>query len=267
MLPAEEAVVEGKGEIPLELDLAEEPEFPDFGWQETTGLGTAAEAGKPAGGAEIAETEGLGDVEEAEEIEAVEELELHDDLADLSKALEELALEEEPAELPVEAELLPVPPAQPLRGWEEIFPQAAPGDAIDLGELESHYDLGVGYKEMGMYGKAIQEFELAAGNPQRRLDCLTLQAVCFREKGEPEKAQDLLQRGRELDVLSSEERVTICYELGYHYESQGASQEAIELYREVHLSDPTFHDVAERLSALTGEESLDFIDLEEAEVQ
>ncbi|HJV36802.1 hypothetical protein [Geomonas sp.] len=266
-LQAGDTLVEGAGEIPLELDLAEDSSIPDFGWQQGAPLETAVESGEVADDAVMAGAGHPDGLEHAEEIEEVEEVELHDDLADLSNALEELGLAEEPAELPEEAQLQPVPPEEPLRGWEEIFPQNAAGEVVDLGELESHYDLGVGYKEMGMYSKAIQEFELAAGNPQRRLDCLTLQAVCFREKGEPEKAQDLLQRGRELDVLSSEERATICYELGYLYESQGAPREAIELYREVHLSDPTFHDVAERLSALTGEESLDFIDLEEAELQ
>jgi hypothetical protein len=45
-------------------------------------------------------------------------------------------------------------------------------------------------------------------------------------------------------------------------ETTGALDEAISLYREVYQADPVFHDVAQRLSALSGEEPLDVIELE-----
>ena len=133
---------------------------------------------------------------------------------------------------------------------------------MDLDELESHYDLGIAYKEMGLFGEAIKEFTVAAGNHRRRLDCLTLQAICFREKGEPGNAEELLQRGLSLEVLSVAERMSLSYELAFLFETTGGLDEAINLYREVHGVNPSFHDVAHRLSSLVGEEPLDIIELE-----
>lgn len=156
-----------------------------------------------------------------------------------------------------------LPTASP-RGWDEIYPETAGQDdsALDFSELESHYDLGIGYKEMGMYAGAIKELDVAARNPQRRADCLVLQAVCYREKGEPEKGEELLRRGLALDVLSQDERLSLNYELAFSLESAGDVDEAIGLYREVCRVNPGFHDVGNRLAALAGEEPLDIIDLE-----
>ena len=150
------------------------------------------------------------------------------------------------------------------RGWEEIYPgcDELPESELDTEELESHYDLGIGYKEMGMYAGAIKEFDIAARNPQRRVGCLTLQAICYREKGEPEQAEDLLRRGLSLDVLSDDDRICLDYELAVLLEANGGVEEAITLYREVVRANPGYHDVSRRLSALSGEEHLDIIDLE-----
>ncbi len=179
--------------------------------------------------------------------------------------------EAEPAEAePFEAQWLEEPEAVlseeavESHGWEEIYPEAAAGDGaeIDLMELESHYDLGIGYKEMGMYAGAIKELEIAASNPQRRFACLTLQAICYREKGEPDRAEDLLRRGLALSVISRDERIALSYELAVLSEGNGRVEEAIELYREVVRGNPAYQDASDRLFALSGEEPLDIIDLE-----
>lgn len=113
-----------------------------------------------------------------------------------------------------------------------------------------------------MYAGAIKEFDIAARNPQRRADCLSLQAMCYREKGEGGKAEELLRRGLSLTVLSADERIALAYELAVLLEQTGAVEEAIALYREVRRENPGYHDVSRRLSALSGEEVLDIIDLE-----
>ena len=184
--------------------------------------------------------------EVVEEVEEVEEVELHE--------LEEVQEVQEVQE----------PALQQSPGWEEIYPhlESSVASELDPDELESHYDLGIGYKEMGLYNAAIKEFTVAAANPQRRLDCLTLQAICYREKGEPAKAEELLKRGRDLKVLSVDERMSLSYELAFLFESTGAVDEAVRLYREVLEVNPGFHDVAERLATLAGDEPLDVIELE-----
>ena len=151
-----------------------------------------------------------------------------------------------------------------LRSWQKIYPEltADSGTGMDAEELESHYDLGIGYKEMGLYDAAINEFAVAAASPRRRFDCLTLQSICYREKGDREKAEELLRRGRDLEVLSAEQRICLSYELAFLLESAGSVDEAIALYREVKEANPAFYDVGRRLSQLAGDDSLDIIDLE-----
>ncbi|WP_136514122.1 tetratricopeptide repeat protein [Geomonas edaphica] len=200
----------------------------------------------------------FGDFEWESEPEELAEVEpLHPEKVELAEAE------------PFEAQWLEEPEAVSLEsveshGWEEIYPEAAAGDGaeIDLMELESHYDLGIGYKEMGMYAGAIKELEIAAANPQRRFACLTLQAICYREKGEPDRAEELLRRGLALSVISRDERIALSYELAVLFEGTGRTEEAIEFYREVVRGNPAYQDASDRLFALSGEESIDIIDLE-----
>ncbi|BCG48055.1 TPR-repeat-containing protein [Citrifermentans bremense] len=208
---------------------------------------------------ELPESDALAESEELPELEDLPEPD------NLPPAAEPWLSETQDWDAPLEAVQDEVPVlSQRQRGWEEIYPESedVPEAELDIQELESHYDLGIGYKEMGMYGGAIKEFDIAARNPQRRLDCLTLQAICYREKGEPDRAEDLLRRGLALEVISQPERLCISYELAVLLEHSGATDEAIELYREVIGADPGYHDASRRLSALSGEEHLDIIELE-----
>jgi len=277
-----------EGELPDDFTLA--PETPSFG--ELPGAANDAASEKdtsflcetssfPFGEAPQETVELDLDEEDAlelmlpEDFSSPAEFVWANDAEDLEGTLEDLQNAEELEEAVEDLEEAegfdpssPPPAPRQLRGWQEIYPPGAGAfadQALDLDELESHYDLGIGYKEMGLYNEAIKAFAVAAGNPQRRLDCLTLQAICYREKGEPAKAEDLLQRGRDLEVLSIEERMSLDFELAFLLESTGAVEEAVGLYREVHKINPDFHDVARRLYSLAGderEESYDIIDLE-----
>lgn len=250
----------------LELSLPQEPGA-DLPWEEQPEADELTEAGELPESDEFSEAEELPELEDLPEPEQLAEAE-EPPQAQAPELLEmqdweappEAPQDEEPARMDEAAPGL----SQRLRGWEEIYPEseAVPEAELDIEELESHYDLGIGYKEMGMYGGAIKEFDVAARNPHRRLDCLTLQAICFREKGEADRAEDLLRRGLALEVISQPERVCIAYELAALLEDSGTPDEAIELYREVVRANPGYHDASRRLSALSGEEFLDIIELE-----
>src|SRR6202042_2776070 len=71
-------------------------------------------------------------------------------------------------------------------------------------DLETHYNLGIAYREMGLLEEAIGEFQKVAkaiqkGKPFRyAMNCATMLALSFRDKGEP-KISSLWYR-RALDV-------------------------------------------------------------------
>ncbi len=78
------------------------------------------------------------------------------------------------------------PPAQGDALVHEIFAQfrqdvEPPASAKP--DAPVHYDLGVAYREMGLYSDAIDEFELAARDPSRACACHFLALECPRHVG------------------------------------------------------------------------------------
>lgn len=123
---------------------------------------------------------------------------------------------------------------------------------LDEGDTETHYNLGIAYKEMGLYDDAVSEFRIAAGDPQRRTDCLTLQGICFRDKGDFAGAEQLFQITLSLEDLTEEEQLSINYELAFLYENMERKEESVEIYRRVLSINPGFRDAAKRIACLQG---------------
>jgi len=55
-------------------------------------------------------------------------------------------------------------------------------------DLEVHYHLGIGYKEMRLFDYAVAEFVLASEDPSMKFDCYILLGECFKEKGDSEQS-------------------------------------------------------------------------------
>jgi len=133
------------------------------------------------------------------------------------------------------------------------------GIDLDTSDAQSHYDLGVAFKEMGLYDEAISEFRHAAGDPARKVECLALQGACLREKGDVVTAESalrsLLKPGLALNDLCS-----IKYELALTCEAAFKGDEAAALLEEIDQACPGFRDVRSRLDAAGSEPTLDFSD-------
>lgn len=129
---------------------------------------------------------------------------------------------------------------------------------VESGDTETHFNLGIAYKEMGLYDDAIGEFERAAHDPQRKVDCITLQAMCYRDKGETAKAEELLREGVGLNGLRKDERQSLFYELAHLLESTARPDEALTYYLEVQSISPGFRDTSARITALGGGKDTEF---------
>jgi tetratricopeptide (TPR) repeat protein len=141
---------------------------------------------------------------------------------------------------------------------------------LDKEDAESHYDLGIAYKEMGLFDDAIAEFQAAAFNPRRKIDCLTLEGICYRDRGDFNRAEEVFISARLQTGLSDEELLSLNYELAFLYETVGRSDEALHLYRQVRAADSVFRDAAQRIRLLSGGDALhehDELELLELEVE
>jgi tetratricopeptide (TPR) repeat protein len=131
-----------------------------------------------------------------------------------------------------------------ITGQPELQPEP------DTKDLETHYHLGIAYKEMELIDHAIAEFQTAAANKERRFDCLVMLGMCFMEKEEYDKAIHCFNDASQLKELSKEQMIRLRYRLGLAYESNGMNQEALKAYHQVIDLDSTFLDVRNRIERL-----------------
>jgi tetratricopeptide (TPR) repeat protein len=120
----------------------------------------------------------------------------------------------------------------------------------DNEDAQSHFDLGIAYKEMGLLDDAIAEFGKASRDPSRLLDCLTLKGQCQAERGEIDKAEATFKEVLGLSSLTDDLRVALRYELGLLYENSGRPLEALECFHIVADQDLFFREVTDKLKAL-----------------
>ncbi len=123
-------------------------------------------------------------------------------------------------------------------------------ERLDEKDFETHYDLGLAYKEMDLYDEAIQEFRLAGRDPGQSLRCANLLGLCFLDKGEPEEAIRELRAGLGIQGHSREAYHELWYHLGMAYDAQGDLRQAVESFETVLAEDAQFRDVRVRVEDL-----------------
>lgn len=138
----------------------------------------------------------------------------------------------------------------------------------EQGDTETHYSLGIAYMEMGLHGEAIKEFRISANDPDRELDSLTLQGVCFRDRGDLVDAEEVFTALLSLDGLDPDRLLALQYELGLLFEAAGRREEALRVFRQIFGRNPGFRDTMQKIAQLTDDESsFDLSDLDEADIE
>jgi tetratricopeptide (TPR) repeat protein len=125
-------------------------------------------------------------------------------------------------------------------------------EQLSAEDYETHYNLGIAYKEMELYDEAIEEFRLAAKEPQRTLSCANLLGLCFLAKGDAPRAVAELEGALALPGASGEEGWGLRYDLATAYEAAGGLQKAYGVLAAIQEEAPKFRDVKARLRDLKG---------------
>lgn len=146
-----------------------------------------------------------------------------------------------------------VPQPVPSVASEPLFyaPRAvvASGGQPDAG---THGDLGIAYKEMGLYDAAIKEFRLLAQDPEREIYALAMIGECFEAKGALPEAVIHYKKALNRGGISEKESTQIYFQLGRVFEALGDGKEALYFFEKVARRDPGYADVSARVVRLRG---------------
>ncbi len=121
---------------------------------------------------------------------------------------------------------------------------------LDEKDFETHYNLGIAYKEMELYDEAIQEFRLAARDPGRALACADLLGLCYLAKSDLGAAIRELRAGLEVRGHPPASYYGLRYDLSVAYETNGDLPQALESFEALQADDERFRDVSARVQEL-----------------
>jgi tetratricopeptide (TPR) repeat protein len=189
-------------------------------------------------------------------------------LSDLAKEIDELGLDELTPTMsePHQEQHEPVGPAResattrtetgPLKEVFDEFRAELGEMGAEDEDLETHYNLGIAFREMGLLEEAIGEFQKVAKASDRgkafryAMQCSTLLGLAFMEKGQPDIAAIWYDRALSTPGLDSESKLALRYDLGVAQESAGDLEAALKSFSQVYAVNIDYRDVADRIASL-----------------
>ncbi|MBZ5697530.1 MAG: tetratricopeptide repeat protein [Acidobacteriia bacterium] len=154
----------------------------------------------------------------------------------------------------------PVPasgaPAGPLGDLFEEFRSELGEMGKDDEDLETHYNLGIAYREMGLLDEAISEFQKVAKANDKgmafhyAMQCCTLLGLAFMEKAQPAIAAIWYERALLIPGLDQESILALRYDLGVAQELAGETSAAFKTFSQVYAMNIDYRDVSERIALL-----------------
>ena len=239
--------------------------------EQTETAGTLQEPSIDEYNEEIAEADFYvrqGLIEEAREIlERLRSLfpensEINQKLASLGQAEEEetaeadVAAQESQPETPVAEGEIPDAGKMPEPALEgnvmDIFNEFKKGleKELEAEDYETHYNLGIAYKEMGLLDDAIREFQASRNDPKRFVHSSNMLGTCYIEKGLYPLAIDVLKNSLARMEERDESFWTMQYDLAEAYEKNKNIEEALDTYLQVYGWNAKFRDTSQKITSL-----------------
>lgn len=114
-------------------------------------------------------------------------------------------------------------------------------------DLQFRFELGELLYQEGDYNEAVQQFQMAQRNPQRRLRSLYYLGLCFKAKNQLDVAlEQLTAANADLATMDATKKDVI-YELGLLNEAMGNVDEAKNFFRQIYSVDIGYKDVAAKI--------------------
>jgi tetratricopeptide (TPR) repeat protein len=122
---------------------------------------------------------------------------------------------------------------------------------VEEKDFDTHYNLGIAYKDMDLLEEAIEEFRLAAKDPSLALDCSQLVGLCYMKMGAVNLGIEEFLKGLSIPDQRPERSRGLKYELALGYEASGNFKSALDLFSEVLQEDSDFREVAAKVKLLS----------------
>lgn len=204
-------------------------------------------AGAPPAGLDDDGTSWLDEVEAEPPAVSVEAdvFREEEDFFDLAGELEQELSKEEA----LGPEGLVQPREQTLEEIVEGFKQGV-AESLSPEDYDTHFNLGIAYREMGLLDEAIGEFQVASKSRPHLVECCSMLGLCFLDKGLPELAIKWYRQGLEAPDLTEEETLGLLYEMGNLYFDMEDYEAAHKTFVEIYGINSNYRDVVARLEEL-----------------
>jgi len=100
-------------------------------------------------------------------------------------------------------------------------------------DYQTHYHLGIAFKEMGLVQKAIEEFKISLADTDLEFYGYLMLGMCYREMGNYDEAIEYLKKGLKIKPLVTKQYEDLYYQLGLTFEEGGQTKDALEAFNKV----------------------------------
>jgi tetratricopeptide (TPR) repeat protein len=125
--------------------------------------------------------------------------------------------------------------------------QAKVDEEIGDTDLEARYNLGIAYKEMGLFDEAVTEFRLAMRKPELFVGAGSLLADTLADRADFEGALAVIEAVLAASTGGEDVLRDVRYHKAVLLEQAGRPDEAQEIFREIQEMTPGYRDVEARL--------------------
>ena len=133
------------------------------------------------------------------------------------------------------------------RNMMEIFDEFKKGvdEKIGKEDYDTRYNLGIAYKEMGLFEELIHQFLISSKHKEKFFDSAGLLGMCFREKGMFDEAVGWFDKALELEGRESEEYIALKYELVLTFRLKEDPESAKKILEEILSENPKYRNAPE----------------------
>lgn len=158
-------------------------------------------------------------------------------------------VEEEVADIPTAAFAAP---SEEQVSVESVIHQFKKGvaETVSDDDAETHYNLGIAYREMGLYGDAITEFRLSLRAPSMACDANHLIGLTLADLGNYNDALAAFDAALTTPAATTKQKGFNQYQRGICLEALGKARDALSAYEQSKMLGADMSDLEQRISQL-----------------